>query len=191
MQPKCVAGLFCEDIRAERSGAFTLVGIMPDNANVPLPPLESNQHGIIPKLCLYIRVHLDVADVVKNISTRLRIPNGDVVDLGPVASNIIEKAFETSRARNSPLTIIVVRAEFPAFPVVALGRLIADVTIDQEVFVAAQLNLISEAGHKDVPPIEDVRHYSQKIVLKPTLTTEPSQPSQQLPSARKKKGRKP
>jgi hypothetical protein len=170
MQPKSVAGLFCEDIRSERSGAFTLIGIMPDNANVPAPPMP-DQRGIIPKLCLYIRMNFDAADTVKNISTKVRLPDGNELDMGPVAPNIVEQAFESSRTNGSPLAIIAVRVEFPGFPITELGRIIAEVTIDEEVFIVAQLNLSSDPNHKQAPMVEDVRHYSQRLELKPTSTT--------------------
>lgn len=172
MQRKSVVALFCEDIRAERSGAFSLVGIMPDNANIPIPvPLQPNQRGIMPKLCIYIRINIDATDVVKNISTKMTLPDGNVLDLGIVAPHVIEAAFQGAKDKGSPLAIVVLRAEFPGFPITALGRIIVEVTVDDETFLAGQLNLASDPDHKDVPMVEDVRHYSQKIEVKPTSPT--------------------
>ena len=169
---KSVVGMFCEDIRAEKSGAFTLVGIMPDNVRVPVAPTP-DQHGMIPKLCVYIRINLDSATPIKTISTKVHLPDGNVLDLGNVAPNIIEKAFEGTLEKGSPLATIVLRAEFPAFPVTTLGRIFAKVTVDDEEFIAAQLKLASGPETND-PAVEDVRHYSQMIkVGGPTTPTEP------------------
>jgi hypothetical protein len=172
MQRKSVVGVFCEDIRAEKSGAFTLIGIMPDNANVSLPdPPQPNQRGVMPKLCLYIRINVDAADTVKNISTKVRLPDGNEIDLGTVAQNIIEMAFADATNKGNPLAIVVLRAEFLGFLITGLGRIIAEVTVEDEVFIAAQLNLTTDPETKESEIVEDVRRYTQMIKVQPISPT--------------------
>ena len=47
-----VVALFCSDVREEKGNTVTIVGVLPDNLNVPKLP------GALPKLCVYVRVHM-------------------------------------------------------------------------------------------------------------------------------------
>jgi hypothetical protein len=46
--------LFCSDVREEKGNTVTIVGVLPDNLNVPKLP------GALPKLCVYVRIHVVV-----------------------------------------------------------------------------------------------------------------------------------
>lgn len=169
MQPRSIVGLFCEDIRAERSGAFTVVGIMPDNANIPDAP-SADVQGMIPKLCVYVRANFDIADKVKKISMTMRLPDRQEIALGGAGEKLLTSAFDIAKERNSPLVTIVMRAELQAFPVVSLGRLLVEVDVDGDRSIVAQLNL-APSGAEESQPLEEINQINQRLTVKPTSST--------------------
>src|SRR5689334_701395 len=56
-------GFFCEDIRQEVNNVDTLIGVMPDNVAI-----GKNVPGMIPKLGIYVRVHIEPELEVKSIT---------------------------------------------------------------------------------------------------------------------------
>ena len=54
-QDKIQNVILCEDIRDERSGTETLVGVLPDNVAIRGP------RGVMPKLAVYLRIQIDDA----------------------------------------------------------------------------------------------------------------------------------
>jgi hypothetical protein len=163
MLPRSVTGFFCEDIRAEKSGTFSAMGIMPDNAGVPAAP-EPGMRGLMGKLCLYIRVNLDIDDEVKTIHPRLTLADGTVFDMGATGETLIRSARSLSLKRNSPIYVVVLRGEFVSMPA-PLGRMIAEVQIDEERYIAATLNLhvTGDIPADEAEDFEESRHFSQRV----------------------------
>src|SRR5262245_1416449 len=78
-----VIALFCEDIREEKSGQDTIIGILPDALNVPQFP------GALPKLGIYVRFHLNAESEFRSIRTRLRIPGANDLPLATVDESLL------------------------------------------------------------------------------------------------------
>src|SRR5947199_412358 len=75
MQSRHAIGIFCEDIREEKNEVYSLIGVMPDNINVPATP------GMLPKLAIYARFHVPPTLNVGAIDLKLRFANGVEVAL--------------------------------------------------------------------------------------------------------------
>jgi hypothetical protein len=96
MQGISVVGLFCEDIREERAGTDTIIGILPDNINFPQWP------AFFPKLCLYVRIHVIPSFEPGQISVHLVMPDGTEpgkIDLDP---DLVKKTREAALASKAP-----------------------------------------------------------------------------------------
>lgn len=85
-----IIALFCEDIREEKSGVNTLIGILPDNVNMPNIP------GAFPKLGLYVRAHIDL-DLKPNVTDLIlsfKFPNGAEQEINRIPRNDILREME-------------------------------------------------------------------------------------------------
>jgi hypothetical protein len=153
-------GLFCESIRNEVEGTHTLVGIMPDNLNIPTVPIA------LGKLSLYVRIMIDPAIDPGPLSVWLIHPNGEERELQTLDSNVINENRAASLAAGAPITGIISQAIMPGFPILDYGRFRAVLrTRDTEILCGA-LNF-------------------QKM---PTSSSEPAPPSTQSSDAQRPTG---
>lgn len=127
-------GLFCEDIREEKSGQFTLVGLLPDSINVPSVP------GMLPKLCLYVRVHINPPEADPGpISARILMPDGSELVRNDVKPDSVNNARERAVAKGTPVVGIILRFTAMPLPVATEGRILAEVTIGQRTSICGSL----------------------------------------------------
>lgn len=129
-----VVGLFCEDIRQESAGSDTIIGILPDNLHV-------TQAGILPRLALYIRIHLDPATDPGPIKSRVVSPNGEVVTESEIDPNLVRATREKALSQGSPLAGLISRLTWSNFPARESGRVRALITAGGKEFVCAHLNI--------------------------------------------------
>jgi hypothetical protein len=129
-----VVGLFCEDIREDKSGSLTLIGVMPDNANVL-------GVGISPKLCIFVRTNFDPSYSLPAGSIVMVLPSGEEIPIGTITEEVIREASKTALEQGSPIAGMLSRAELIGFRV-EIGRHIIQVKYGEEKFVAATLNFI-------------------------------------------------
>jgi hypothetical protein len=135
MQPSQAICVFCEDIRTEASGALILVGIFPDNIRLsPLP-------GQIPKIGIYLRVHISTDAAVSSIRSTLHLPDGTERPMGGFDSDFIKKEQETCRQKGAPLVGFISHAVASPFVVPIPGRIVATTTINDEKIVCGSLNI--------------------------------------------------
>lgn len=134
MQRYSAIALFCEDIREERNGGTSLVGVTSDNIGVPAFP------GSMPKLGIFIRLNFNPDDQLKNIMPRLTFPDGHSVDFNSVGEAEIERAKREAIEKDSPLAGIVFRLLALNFGVPSKGRLLLDLVIDGEPQLCGSLN---------------------------------------------------
>ncbi len=130
-----VVALFCDDIRSEASGQDTIVGVLPDNVAFTKYP------AALPKLAVYVRIHLRTATPPKSISNKLVGPEGVVIIENTVEQHLITKTLADSQRDGAPHSGIISRFVLAPFPVTAPGRLQVITTIDGEEVVAGALNL--------------------------------------------------
>ncbi len=122
--PTSVMALFCEDMREEVGGKTTLVGILPENLNVPeLPSEESGSIGAMPQLCIYLRLGFDVQTEISSISVHLTFPDDTVRDLDIVNIVFVKKAQEEAKAKGRTMAGIISQVRFAPFPLPKFGRL--------------------------------------------------------------------
>jgi hypothetical protein len=129
--PWNIVGVFCEDIREEKTG-HTIIGIFPDNLEVPQMP------GALPKLGIYVRCHLDPAADVGEVSLKMKFPDGQEVPLAKFDEAAVKKTQADTRAKGTPLCGLVLIAVAGMVQLREPGRILAIVTIrDEEVLAAA------------------------------------------------------
>lgn len=129
-----IIGLFCEDIREEKAGTDSLMGILPDNLNVPGP-------GMIPKLALYTRFHIDPAIDPGTIAIRIDHPNGDRMMLTTLDPALIKKARDDAMAGGFPIAGLISRSGFGNFPLQAEGVIKAVAIVSGQEIVCANLKV--------------------------------------------------
>jgi hypothetical protein len=128
-------GLFCEDIREEKSQQDTLIGILPDNISVPSFP------GGIPKLGVYVRIHLSAETNIGSISITLHFPNGDKMLLGGFDDKLIREQRTLSGEKKNPFIGLV--SKVIASPVVftQAGRILLVINVGGEEMICGALNV--------------------------------------------------
>jgi hypothetical protein len=133
-------GLFCEDIREEKSGQDTLVGVMSQNLRVPRVP------GMLAKLGIYIRVHLPRSSKIRTIKTRLKTPDGEEIpltDFGDLISQAKDEAAKSSAAFGG----LISKSSVSPFAVNKAGSIQAIVDIDGTEYVCGALNIVLPEAH--------------------------------------------
>jgi hypothetical protein len=128
--------IFCEDIREEKSGQETIVGIFPDNLNVSSVP------GMLPKLGIYVRFHLNAAYEFRAIRTKLRVPGADDIPLGTWEEGLVAEVRENALSNGMPFAGLISKTLFAPFPVTAAGRLELVAEIDGADHICGALNVV-------------------------------------------------
>src|SRR4051812_20991932 len=115
MQTMSIVGLLCDDIREEKSGQDTLVGVMPDNLSVPAVP------GALTKLHIYMRLNFDPEADLGVITTRLITPGQDDIPLGVIDEGVVKKARNEARGQSKPIAGVIAKTVVAPFPIIATG----------------------------------------------------------------------
>jgi hypothetical protein len=100
MQSWSAVGFFCDDIREE---AKTVIGIFPDNLALQHVP------GGIPKMGMYVRIHLASDVSAQKISVFLRTPDGDN-EIGLFDVEFVRNTQKESQKNSLPLAGFVCTA---------------------------------------------------------------------------------
>lgn len=109
--------IFAEDLREERSGTETMIGILPDNVNVPQFPFA------FPKMAMYTRIVVDHDFEVEPIKIYIKV-NDSEVSLGEIEVALIDKALADSKEAGSPITGLISRAISVPFAVQQASRIL-------------------------------------------------------------------
>jgi hypothetical protein len=126
--------LFCFDAREEKAGTETLVGILPDNVNIPGFP------GGFIQMTVYFRVHLSVTYRPTEIIARVTLPDGSEINRYQFDQTELDKTRE--KAVKSGNTYIGLIARFAVAPlrIDGPGRIQALLNVDGTDIVAGSLN---------------------------------------------------
>lgn len=149
MTPKLSAiALFCEDAREEQGGLFSLIGVMPDNIEVPEIP------GLIPKLAIYVRVNLEVGYNPRSLMLWLQGPNEVKHELTEFEADMIEKTRQQASADNNTIAGLQARAVSAPFPVFEEGRVqvILDVDGAEQVIGSVNFKKTEASGSSSASP---------------------------------------
>ena len=131
--------LFCDDIREEKSGVDTIVGVFPDNLSLPHIP------SVIPKLCVYTRLYLEKSEITpKLIAARLRLSwNEEIINIGDFGGTQLKNAFDEAEKGNQKRVGIIMKAILTGFTVAETGRLDVIINIDGNEVVSGSVRIVS------------------------------------------------
>lgn len=135
MLPRSAITLFCDDIREEKTGMDTLIGVYPENVNVPSFPFA------FPKIGIYTRISFDVTDAPGEIAVRFSAPKQDDVPLTVFSEEFVSNAQIESKTNGSPITGLITKAVSVSFPVKEAGQVRVIVTIQGVEYVGGILNV--------------------------------------------------
>jgi hypothetical protein len=138
MNPYNVVGLFLEDIRNEEGGRNTLIGVFSDNTNVTSIP------GAFAKLAIYVRVHIVPSYEVHNLSLKLRLTNGEELNLTKFDVGLVSGELKKARDNDAPYAGFIFSAIASPAPVPTAGRLTAILTINEDEVVAVSMKIQQE-----------------------------------------------
>lgn len=153
MIPTSVIALFCEDIREEKSGLYTLIGIMPDNLEGRVDS-GGPADGVpaIPKLAIYVRLQFDPRDDLGPIKSSLTFPTGEKREIDMLEASVVETARKGAIEQGNPIAAVFSRMQMVNFPVLATGRLTLEVTIKRKKYLAGSLHLKALTPSASEPP---------------------------------------
>jgi hypothetical protein len=129
-------GLFCEDIRQERNGQ-SLMAIWPDNLHVPAVP------STLPRIAVFIRIHVDPLADVGSISAVLRLFDGSENSIGGFTEENVKDTQKVSRDSDLPWAGFMLSAVAFGFPINSTGKLFLIVRVGDEEVVCGTLNIVS------------------------------------------------
>lgn len=137
-------GLFCEDIREEKQGTDTLIGILPDNmALQPLGQAEQSWQPVFPKLALYVRINVNSEIKIDTLSIKLRLPDGNILNLTSFDKELIEKS--RLDASGAPFVGFVSKVVFGPTPMPVKGRFEAIAELNGSETICGFLNVTRAA----------------------------------------------
>ena len=134
MAPWQVVGIFCEDIRQEKEGV-SLIGILPDNIGGRGFP------GRLPKLGIYVRIHIDPYAAIGPISLKIRFPDGSENALGSFDEEFVQKAQRDAKSQGSPWAGLVMNVVAGGITLPRAGRLTVIARRQTEELICAALNI--------------------------------------------------
>lgn len=129
-----MVAMFCADVRQEKGGTETIVGVFPDSVSLPNIP------GAFSQMYVYVRMHMRPAFQPQSIITRLVLPDGNELDRTAMDADLMETARQKALANGSPYLGLVAKFVMAPMKVTQEGRLQAIVAVDGEDYVAGVLN---------------------------------------------------
>lgn len=129
-------GMFCDDVREEKAGTVSLIGILPDNIYVP------KERFAFPKIGMYMRVNWPTSEAAPSTLTlSLHTQDGKRV-LGEADASTIQKSVADGLARGSPNSGVIAQAVFTNMVVKPPFRLNLVCNVDDTEIIAATLNVL-------------------------------------------------
>jgi hypothetical protein len=135
MNAASVVALFCDDIREEKFGTFTIVGVYPDNLQIKQMP------GTFAKMSVYVRMHIPVDCKPGKIVTRIFMPDGVEVNSDEADAQVVTNALENAIKAGGAYAGLIARFTMLNLRVTAAGRMQVKVGIGDKEYIAGTLNL--------------------------------------------------
>lgn len=126
--------LFCFDAREEKGGTETLVGILPDNVNIPSFP------GSFVQMTVYFRVQMSVTYRPVEIIMRVVLPDGSELNRYKIDQDRLEKTRERAAKDENLYMGLITRFTVAPLRIDKPGRIEALLSIDGTDIVAGSLN---------------------------------------------------
>jgi len=128
--------IFCEDIREEKTGQDTLIGIMADNIAVPATPV------MLARLAIYTRIYFNSSAEPVPINAVVQMPSGEKHELGMADTALVREALNTAKSNRAPLAGVVLKGIFSPLPLPSLGAINAIVRVGAREHVVGTLNVV-------------------------------------------------
>lgn len=135
MLPRSVISFFCDDIREEKNDMDTLIGIYPNNVNVPHFPFS------FPKLGIYTRIHFDVEDSPGDIKIKASRPKEEDIPLTIMTEESFSESQQQTKEEGLPVMGLISKAVAVGFTIKEPGQLKIIVTIQGEEYIGGVLNV--------------------------------------------------
>lgn len=134
MSQVSVITIFCEDVRQEKSGAETLIGVMPDNVNLTQIP------GNLAKLAIYTRISFPSDYNLGPVTISISTPWKDEQVLTVLDENFVSTAISDAKQKSGPLVGLISRAVSAPFVVNSAGRVKVFAKIGDRKILSGSLN---------------------------------------------------
>lgn len=141
--------VFCEDVREEKNGSNTLIGIFADNVILegtgepkPVPAGRKAIH-VMPKIGIYTRIVAPIDEPLDRIDVLLVSPDGDKRGMGDFSKEFLENTRKDARGKGSPVITLIARAVASPFPVPPSGgRFLVVVQTQESQIVSGTMNVL-------------------------------------------------
>jgi hypothetical protein len=133
--PISAIALFCEDIREEKAGTQTIIGITPDNLEIPASA------GVLPRFSFFIRLNFDPDEKLSAGKIRITFPNGQVDEPITIEEEVFEKARKEAKEQGSPIAGIFSRVVAQNLPI-SLGRMLVEMVFPDRKLLLGTTNFI-------------------------------------------------
>lgn len=111
MLPISGIALFSEDVRREMDNLVTVVGVMPDNLEVPGFP------GALAKLALYARIHIDIDFDPNPLRLHIAVNGTKSFEITSFEADLVNRTREDARDKQNPYAGLLAHSVFSPFPV--------------------------------------------------------------------------
>jgi hypothetical protein len=138
--------LFCEDIREEKGGSQTLIGVMGDNIMVPSFP------GAMPRLGIYIRLHILTQNSPCKYDIFLCHPNGERGHITTIDEDLVASTMQDAKAAGNKITGIYSQLVAGPFPVTQAGRIRVELVWQEQTRQIGSLNFIEQESSPPPSP---------------------------------------
>ncbi len=126
--------LFCSDVRQEKGGTETIVGVFPDNVNLPMIPCAFSQ------MYVYVRILILPSYRPASIVTRIVLPDGSEMDRSEMDLVTVETNREKVIASDASYIGLIVKFAVIPMQITQEGRLQVIVSVDGQDHIAGMLN---------------------------------------------------
>jgi hypothetical protein len=144
--------IFAEDIREEKSGTITIVGVMPDNLTVASFP------GAFAKMAIYVRLVIKTGTKLGDMAIKVKDPDGVVVVSSEISQELIENTYIKAKRDSNPIATIYSQITASPFPIAKKGRFFVVLESKDVTEIIGSLRIVAaDSTSASQPPSEQSR----------------------------------
>lgn len=135
--------LFCDDIREEKSGAHSLMGIMGDNVEVPGFP------GAINRVAIYVRINLPLSFDPCLLKLVMHPPSDEPTVINEIDEGLVARSISEARDLENPIAGIYSKMVASPFPTPVSGRYWLELSWKDNSHFLGSLNVVEVGTRPD------------------------------------------